>query len=187
MSLEKMKTLENAWGHQPPPHYCLYRDNQRQWARVWMVRSLAVLLSYSQPLTQLFPLKFEMYFHVKLFKNVRGVGGRRGWYKLREGGRRELKMIAHWNKCATWENYKCLKTGICNESTLRSRTGASLIWCRHTINQPTKPERGLRFNKMGGVLNKCQLIIKDLFIEDLQLCHQTAEQYSGVIRPIWET
>lgn len=55
------------------------------------MKSLAALLSYSQPLTQLFPLKFVKYFHIKLVKKkVRG----REWYKLR-GGRRELKMIAH--------------------------------------------------------------------------------------------
>lgn len=40
---------------------------------------------------------------------------------------------------------------------------------------------------MGGILNKCQLIIKDLFIEDLQLCHQITEQHSGIIRPTGET
>lgn len=79
------ETLENAWGHQPLPHYCLHRDNQRQRARVWMVRSLAALLSYSQPLTQLFPLKFEMYFHVKLFKNVRGVWGEEGMVQVERG------------------------------------------------------------------------------------------------------
>lgn len=32
------------------------------------MRSLAALLSYSQPLTQLFPLKFVKYFHIKLVK-----------------------------------------------------------------------------------------------------------------------
>lgn len=42
-----------------------------------MVRSLAALLSYSQPLTQLFPLKFVMYFHIKL-KKIKHEGGGNG-------------------------------------------------------------------------------------------------------------
>ena len=43
-------------------------------------------------------------------------------------------MIAHWNKCATWENYKCLKTGVYNESAFSSITIASLFQCKDTIN-----------------------------------------------------
>lgn len=47
-------------------------------------------------------------------------------------------MIAHWNKCATWENYKCLKTGVYNESAFSSITIASLFWGKDTINCPIK-------------------------------------------------
>lgn len=47
------------------------------------------MLSYSQPMTQLFSLKFEIYFLIRLLKNEKK------WFKWREGGRREQKMIAH--------------------------------------------------------------------------------------------
>ena len=58
--------------------------------------------------------------------------------QMGEGGRREQKMIAHWNKCAPWENYKCLKTGVYNESAFSSIAIASLFWGENTINYPIK-------------------------------------------------
>lgn len=58
--------------------------------------------------------------------------------QMEEGGRREQKMVAHWNKCATWENYKCLKTEVYNESAFSSITIASLFWYENTINCPIK-------------------------------------------------
>lgn len=67
-----------------------------------------------------------MYFLIKLLKNEKTSGEREG----------EEKMIAHWNKCVTWENFKYLKMEVYNESAFSSITTVSLFWCKNTINCP---------------------------------------------------
>lgn len=180
---EKGRCTRKCLGAASLPSPSTFASRQpRYQRRVWVVRSLAALLSYSQPLTQLFPLKFVMYFHIKLKKKTWGGEG----MGQVERGRRELRMIARWNKCATWGNYKCLKTGVCNESALRSRTRRPLFQCRNTVKRPLKPEELDLIRWVVYEINAGWLL-KIFFIEDLQLCHQIAEQSPGVIRPIWET